>query len=212
MATKKVETRGHVKKKRATASQGSTGDRGKKFRELLLYVARKTEADPRCGSVKLNKILFYCDFEAYRRFGRAITGEEYQKLEYGPAPRRLLPQIEEMEREGVCAWADREYFGFHLKKLLPLREPDLSLFTGEEIDIVNTVIDSLWDLNATEVSDLSHRFVGWQVVDPGETIPYETVFVGPPRPLTDQETVWAHEVMREYGEQGPAKGRPNSTL
>ena len=159
----------------------------RKFRELVLYVARKTESDPRCGSVKLNKILFYCDFEAYRRLGVSISGEQYQKLEHGPAPRRLIPEVEKMDRAGDCAWADRDYFGFHLKKLLPLREPDLSLFTGEEIDIVNTVIENLWDLNATEVSDLSHCFLGWQVVDPGETIPYETVFVGPARPLTGED-------------------------
>lgn len=185
----------------------------RKFRELLLYVARETEGDPRCGSVKLNKILFYADFEAYRRLGHSISGQTYQKLDRGPALRKLLPIVRRMERQGACAWAERDYFGFPLKKLLPLRKPDLSLFSGQEIDIVGSVIRDLWELNATEVSDLSHRFVGWQAVEPGEDIPYETVFVGPPRPLTEEESDWVRQVAGEYRERSKApQDRPGASV
>jgi hypothetical protein len=182
---------------------------GGKFHELILYVARQCESDPRCGSTKLNKILFYADFEAYRKLGASISGEEYQKLEHGPAPRRLLPAIEEMERAGWCAWATRDHYGFTLRKLLALREPDTARFSGPELDIVNRVIRDLWELNATEVSDLSHRFAGWQAADLGETIPYETVFVGQPRPLSPEEAAWVDELLREEDERESAsQGRP----
>jgi hypothetical protein len=172
-----------------------------KFRELILYVARESEDDRRCGATKLNKILFYADFLAYRKLGRSITGQKYQKLEWGPAPKRIVPVIDEMVREGRCAWAERNYSGFELRKLIPLREPTVSVFTAEELDIVRTVIDDLRDLNATEVSDLSHRFAGWQAAEIGEEIPYNTVFVDEPRPLTREEAAWAHEVIEEYLEQ-----------
>jgi hypothetical protein len=173
----------------------------RKFEELILYLARESQEDHRCGATKLNKILFYADFIAYHKLGRSITGQKYQKLERGPAPRRIVPVVEAMVGRGLCAWAERSYFGFPLKKLLALREPDVSVFSAEELDIARTVVSELWELNATEVSDLSHRFVGWQAADIGEEIPYETVFVDEPRPLTQEEEAWAHEVIEEYLEQ-----------
>lgn len=170
----------------------------RKFQELILLVARECREDPRCGATKLNKILFYSDFLAYEELGRSISGEAYRKLERGPVPRRILPVVEDMLSAGWCAWADRDWFGLPLRKLQPLREPDVSLFSADELEVVRRVIRDLWELNAAEVSDLSHRFAGWQAAAPGEEIPYETVFVDEPRRLTDEEVEWAQEVIREY--------------
>lgn len=183
-----------------------------KFKELILYVAKESQADPKCGSTKLNKILFYADFRAHLKLGRSISGEPYQKLEHGPAPKRIVPVVEELKREGECAWAERDYYGLRLKKLLSLREPVLSVFSPEEVDIVRSVITELWDLSATEVSDLSHRFIGWQAAEIGEEIPYETVFVGEPRPLTLEEEAWVLDVIEEHREQAPAKHRQRAPL
>ena len=47
-----------------------------KFRELLVYVSKKCEDDPTFGAVKLNKILYYADFAAYRQGGKPITGAQ----------------------------------------------------------------------------------------------------------------------------------------
>lgn len=63
----------------------------RKFTELLLYVASRLEADRAGGAVKLDKVLFFADFAHVRRHGVPITGADYQKLEHGPAARRLLP-------------------------------------------------------------------------------------------------------------------------
>jgi hypothetical protein len=151
----------------------------------------------RRGAVKLNKILFYADFGAYRKLGRSISGQTYQKLLHGPAPRALVPVVSALVEEGACAWAERNYMGFRQKKLLALREPDLAPFSAAEIDLLHHVIDELWELNGSEVSDLSHRFIGWQAASIGEDISYATVFVGEPTPLTEDEEAWALEVIRE---------------
>ena len=50
----------------------------KKFCELVLYIAKRSEDDPRFCAVKLNKIMYYSDFGAYRRLGQSITGANYQ--------------------------------------------------------------------------------------------------------------------------------------
>lgn len=175
----------------------STNESGK-FEELLLYIARRSEGDPRCGKTKLNKILFYSDFGAYRELGQSISGQTYRRLEYGPAPAGLLAAVGRLEQSRQCIWADREYHGFALQKLIALREPDLSCFSAQEIELVNRVIEELWSLSAADVSSRSHDFVGWQAAAPGEEICYNTVFVGDLRPFTPGELAWAIDAIEEF--------------
>ena len=68
-----------------------------KLRELILLISSLSEGDPTFGAVKLNKLLFHCDFSAYLTYGRPITGQEYFALKQGPAPRRLLPITKRMQ-------------------------------------------------------------------------------------------------------------------
>lgn len=174
--------------------------RDKKLQELILYVARETEGDPKCGKTKLYKILFYSDFWAHQRLGASISGQEYHKLDFGPAPKRVLPVIEAMINAAAAIWAVRDYFGRDLQKLLALREPDLSGFSGEEIAIVQEVIRILQPYDATEVSELSHRFIGWQLAREGELIPYSTVALGHPRPPTQREIAYGQKLAKELGD------------
>ncbi|HRC85759.1 MAG TPA: Panacea domain-containing protein [Thermoanaerobaculia bacterium] len=173
----------------------------RKFREAVLYVARESEKDPRCGKTKLFKILFYADFAAYRRRRKAITGWTYRKADFGPVPDQASAAIEEIVAEGLCAWAERDCFGYRQKKLLALREPNLDLFSGEEIDLLARTVQDLWSMTAREVSDLSHRFSGWLAAEMGEEIPYSTVFVGEPRALTADEQAWAEGAWDAYLEE-----------
>jgi hypothetical protein len=163
----------------------------RKFRELLLYLAKRSNDDAYFGATKLNKLLFFSDFIAYGQLGAPITGATYQKLRWGPAPRQLLPVQREMVANGDVKI--KRDGAFTPDKTVALREPDLSVFTPQEIDVVNEVLEALKDDNATMISDRSHRFsVGWQVAGDQEPIPYETVFL------------WggdAHPAAVEYGRQ-----------
>jgi hypothetical protein len=60
----------------------------------------------------------------------------------------------------------------------------LAEFSGSEIALVDQLIAELWDLGALEVSDLSHNFVGWQLANEREEIPYETAFVESIEPVS----------------------------
>lgn len=165
-----------------------------KFEELVLYIAARSEDDPKFSATKLNKLLFFADFLAYAHRGEPITGHRYQKLPYGPAPVALVPIVREMEARGDCEWAERNYFGRPQRRLVAHRGADMSGFSDEELALVDDLIAQVWDQNATEVSDLSHQFAGWQAVGLQEEIPYETIFVLPPRPLTQSELQHAREL------------------
>lgn len=169
-----------------------------KFREFVLYVASRSESDPDFGSTKLNKILFFAEFLAYGKLQRPITGAVFQKLNFGPAARRLLPVQEQLECDQAAAIQHRDRYGHRQERLVALREPDLSRFTGAEIAIIDDVLRELLEENAVSVSDLSHRFLGWQLARYGEEIPYETVFLSG-RELTQAEKDYALELAGRDG-------------
>jgi Antitoxin SocA-like, Panacea domain len=171
--------------------------RDRRFRELLLYVARETRDDPKCGRTKLYKILFYADFLAFRKRGTSISGQEYQRLQFGPAPKRVKPVIDQMIRERLCDWSNDDYYGRLQKRLVPLRQPDLSVFSAEEIDDLQHVIRELRPFDATDVSVLSHQFIGWQLAREKEDIPYSTVALGDPRPPTQEEIEYGRRLAAE---------------
>lgn len=170
----------------------------KKFTELVLHIARETEHDRKCGRTKLNKILFLVDFEAYRLLGASITGQDYLKFENGPVCRGLPALGLKFEQTHAAEWQPRNYYGRTLLKLKAHRAPDLSLFTGAEIEIVTRVLEDLEPYDANVVSQLSHLYAGWQMVANAEQIPYNSVFVGASRELSEEEMTWADQAITEY--------------
>ena len=152
-----------------------------KFIELMLYFSKRgLDEGLVIGSTKLNKLLFFADFRSYARLGSPLTGARYQKLEWGPAPRALLPIREELVEQGLVRFSDDEDWS---QVLEPQREPDLSLFTSDELFIIDEVFEELRPLNAVAASDYSHEASpGWNAANELEDIPYETARVGTVRP------------------------------
>lgn len=157
--------------------KGERGFERDKFKELVLYLSERSEADPNFGETKLNKLLYFVDFVSYRELGKAVTGAKYQRLRWGPAATALLPIQTELETEGALVVRSGLRGAYMQKKPIALRAPDLSGFSGEEIALVDQLVEALWDLGAVGVSDLSHNSIGWQLARDGEEIPYVTAFV-----------------------------------
>lgn len=58
-----------------------------RFRHLALYILHKA-GDEGMTAQQLCNVMWRCDFEAYRRLGRSITGATYVKVEDGAVPMR----------------------------------------------------------------------------------------------------------------------------
>jgi hypothetical protein len=172
--------------------------RKRKLKELILYVAFRSSDDPRFGAVKLNKILFFADFEAYRRLGESITGATYQHLDEGPAPRAFVPMRDELLAEEAIRVSRREYFGGEQQRIEPLRAPKLDLFSIAELEIVEEVIRELWQLNAKQASELSHYEPAWQLTRSGEDIPYAAAWLSP-EPITPELAAIGQKIADERG-------------
>jgi hypothetical protein len=148
-----------------------------KLKELILYVAERSADDAYFGATKLNKILFYSDFLAYAHFGESITGHPYFRLPHGPGPRRLVPIQNEMLEAQDIVLANVQRYAFRQKRIVPLRPAELESFTPDQLDLVQEVIELFRSKSAIEASELSHGFLGWELVEPFEDIPYPTVFL-----------------------------------
>ncbi len=163
-----------------------------KFQEAILYVSQRSVDDPKFGSVKLNKILYYADFWSFTKLGRSITGATYQHLPEGPAPRELLTQREELIQRGELRIESRVYHHRSQKRPVAQRDADRALFSPDELALLDEAIEYLRPFDAAEVSDLSHREWGWRLTSDGDVISYRTAWLSA-EPL-DQEQV-------EFGER-----------
>ena len=142
--------------------------------------------------------MFFADFFAYAQLGKAITGAEYIKLEYGPAPKWMLSIREDMEKLGQIRVARGSHFGHPQDRVVPRRAPHTSAFTEDELELVHRVIETFRSDNATQLSDLTHHFPGWQSAAPREVIPYEAIFLSN-EGVTASDRRWALEVVAKYG-------------
>jgi hypothetical protein len=159
----------------------------------------KCQNDPRFGAIKLNKLLYFSDFLAMGNFGRPITAVDYQHLENGPAPRRLKPVSRKLEQERAIAIQKVSLkSGKTQIRTVALRDPDLSAFSGEEIALIDGLIDKHWEDDSESISRYSHNYVGWKMTRIGDPIPYGSIFLSD-EPLTEAEIVRGQELALRLG-------------
>jgi len=168
-----------------------------RFKELFLYISLACLEDKTFSSIKLNKIFFYSDFDAYGRYGKPITGVAYRKLANGPAPRPLVPLREELIRDGALGFAKRPVHDLYRERAFALREPNYDLFSAREISIVEDYIRFFWNWTSKEISEYSHG-MAWKIAVEGELIPYEAVFISDD-PVTEEDVTRARELAAQHG-------------
>jgi len=158
-----------------------------KLKELIVYIASLSERDDSFGATKLNKILFRADFTAYAQWGKPITGVEYFALENGPAPRPMKKLLRLMQDQGEIVVREQDYFGHEQHRVIPLRSPRLEgMFDVPEMNLLFRLIQHYWGRSGTSMSRESHDFMGWELAELEETIPYSVALVGDREPTLDE--------------------------
>ena len=147
-----------------------------KFKNALLYITQKIGALPNVGQTVLYKILYFCDFDYYEKYEEQLIGATYIKNHFGPTPREFSKIIKEMVKDGEIEEVITKFFDKDKKKYLPVKNPDLSVFSGRELQHIDEEIARLGHKTAKELSDFSHQDVPWISTAIGKDIPYEAVF------------------------------------
>ncbi len=148
----------------------------KKMREALLYILEKVGNKPNVGMTVLYKLLYFIDFDYFEKYEEQLMGATYIKNHYGPTPVEMRKIIDSLIDNKELIEVKSKYFTRELKKYIPRRSADLSVFNACEIKHIDQELARLSGKNATELSELSHADVPWIVADEGAALEYESVF------------------------------------
>lgn len=149
------------------------------FKELIVYIAQQCGADERFGVTKLNKVLFFADFLYYLQNGQPLTGRKYVHDTFGPVPEGIETLRANMDKKDI-AIAIMQDGEKTLKRVVALRDPDISSIPPDKIALLTQVISRYCGENpksARWMTEFSHDFIGWDVTDMHEEIPYQTVYL-----------------------------------
>jgi uncharacterized phage-associated protein len=168
-----------------------------KFEELIVYIAKRLPPEAALGRVKLAKLLMLCDYTAYIRSRRSITGATYEKWKHGHLPRELI--MTEKDLQGAAIDIEIvDYFGKQLKHISAMRDPDMSDFSEDELAIIEGVLRFYGHESASYLSRLSHEELGWRLAHDRETIPYFTIYLSKSGP-SDRDIRRGEELASLHG-------------
>lgn len=145
----------------------------RKYENAILFFACRV---PRLGKVKLNKLLYFADFDHFEKYGQPITGDSYLNNDLGPVPAGVADVLDALQRAGrieVCAEEVVDYVRYRVK---PLAEADLTVFAPSEIEMLCTVANKWGSHSAKEIVIASHGEAPWLATHKGEQIPYPLAY------------------------------------
>lgn len=142
-----------------------------RLKNILLYILE------RCGDTfytKMNKLLFYADFVAYRQSGMAMTGLSYRAIAHGPVPERwdrVYSQFDEIVQE------PRSYGEKEGSVLIAKAPADTNLLTSVEIKVLDEICDKFSKCTSADLTGISHTESAWiDNVEGYKRIPFEFAF------------------------------------
>ena len=144
-----------------------------KFKNMILYLAKLLDGTLK---TKLNKLLWYCDFLHFKETSVSITGTRYVPLPYGPVPDNYELIITTMLREGLL---EKNEISFDTKgdivgeQFTTLVEPQESIFSEQEIKVMNFVADKFREYTSTRITDMSHQETAYKKCEDQDIISYE---------------------------------------
>lgn len=129
-----------------------------KISHMILFFSENAET----WKTKLNKLLFYTDFLAFKNSGFGISGLDYRAIQYGPVPSKYGKLYDEISKgeclKRVCI-EERDYEGSFFIPKLTFNE---NLFDEFELGIMKMVSDRFKWHSANEIKELSHEELAWK--------------------------------------------------
>lgn len=139
-----------------------------KLQNLISYIASRVTL----FLTSLNKYLWFIDMISYNKRAISITGLTYMHEQYGPVI--LSRKYEEISKlEDKYKREDIENKDGSIQSKIVSNNYDLSDFTDKELKIIDYVIDLLKDKSTKEISNLSHKELGWKNTQRYEKISFE---------------------------------------
>lgn len=162
-----------------------------KLKEAVHYVIAACNNPARLGAVRLNKILWFADCEAYRSTGMSITGERYIKRQFGPVPSKILEAIRDLENESKIAVKDTPHYNKTMRQFFSTQDVVPTSLSDKDISVLHSYTEVICEnYTAVEISNISHDQV-WDAAAIGEEIPLYAIFAAVPGEISPEVIAWA---------------------
>lgn len=150
----------------------------RKYEAVLHYLIEKCGSKPNFGKTVLWKLLYFSDFDFYEFTQSHLTGEKYRNIKYGPAPENFDRVLKNLIKEKKVKKVPGEFGPYKQERFIALTEaePGLSILSGEEIKMVDRVIERYGNLTASDIEKVSHKDIPVEATKKGECIDYDLAF------------------------------------
>ena len=151
----------------------------KKYVNAVLFLCEKLGGSV-LGKKKLYKLLYYIDFDnyEYKESMKSITGNKYIAWKMGPVPSDKGSVLESMIEYGLLE--DTEvYISDDINnaiKYTAKKDPEMSLFSKDEIFIMERVAEKYGQLTGKQLEILTHAEAPYIATEQNEVIDYGLAF------------------------------------
>lgn len=141
-----------------------------KIKSMLAYFARFTN---NLYTVKLMKLFWYSDALSFLRTGRAMTGLVYTHMPKGALPigHDKICKLDSVEKE------EEEIYNNMATKFVPkaIDTIDDSLFSLEELSILQEVCEKFKDISGSELSNIMHQEEIYNITEEKEILDFSLI-------------------------------------
>ena len=148
----------------------------KKYKNAVLFFAKKIQ-NGTLGKLKIKKLLYYLDFDFFEKYGKSVTGDEYLRFEYGPVPRMAEKILKQMEGKEIKTTRRKIKKGLNDQQHIePLKDFDLSVFSKEELVMLDEIANKWEKFTGTEMKMATHGEAPWISTEPDAVIDYNLAY------------------------------------
>lgn len=132
----------------------------RKFSEMVIFFTETLEP----WKTKLNKLLFYADFNMYKQTGFSMSGVQYRAITMGPVPNNFNSIFEYLANKGDL---DIYYTNFTDGGTGEQIKPhsgkrfNKALFNNIELQIMESVAERFKEKSTNEIIEISHKEKAW---------------------------------------------------
>ncbi|HJU45372.1 MAG TPA: type II TA system antitoxin MqsA family protein [Chitinophagaceae bacterium] len=141
-----------------------------KISSLIVMFIKKCKAEFN-DRLKLNKLLFFTDFCHYKNYGKSISGLSYRAIQYGPVPACYDNIYTYLENEQIITseWI-RLQNGSAREIFKPGAEAEANLFSKEELETIDAILQHFRETSTWDIVDLSHKEKAWKELEANKSI------------------------------------------
>ncbi len=141
-----------------------------KLSNIAIYFAHNIEKLPK---TKLMKLLWYTDFLYFNHFTLSISGTPYWHHHHGPVPMHHDVLLGYFCEAGYIDTVPVIYGPYEGEAITPIKHFDADIFDEDEMLTIQRIYSKFKDINASELSDKSHKERGYVETNYKEPISYE---------------------------------------